>query len=176
MLEPRRHKHSKDRLMPTRTAPTVDGTPTAKHVSIKMIDSVGDTRSVSVYATAAATNAEVEALVAATQAATNASIAEVTVSDVYLGAIAKSNADEDVFNNIGDNIIYHVKASPTQSQRAYIPAPLESVMTDGTEMPDPDNALLVTWFGAVLAVVGGNYVGVTVRFNERRDLNDAVKF
>lgn len=162
--------------MPTRTAPTVDGTPSAINISMKMVDSVGDVRSVSLYGVAAVTDAQIEALVAATQAATNASIAEVNVTQAYLGAIAKSNADEEVFNNVGDNIIYHVKASPTQSQRAYIPAPLEAVFVDGTEMPDPENALLVTWFASVLAVVGGAYSGVTVRFNERRDLNDAVKF
>lgn len=162
--------------MPTRTAPTVDGTPSRVRVSMTLIDSVGDIRSVSLYAPNGVTAVEIEALAAALQAATNASLYKVEQSLVYEGAAAKSNADENVFNNIGDNIIYHVKASATDSQRAYVPAPLESVFTPATENPDPANPLLTAWFTAVLGVVGNNYTGVTVRFSERRDINDAVRF
>lgn len=161
----------------TRTAPTVDGT--ASHIAarIALIDSTGDFRTISLIgAVADMTNANIEALVVALQAATNASIFSVKVEQVYEGARSKANAVEAVFNNIGDNIVYHVKASPTDSQRGYVPAPLEAVFLADTETPDSGNALLTAWFSAVLACVGSGYTGQSVRFTERRDINDAVRF
>lgn len=160
----------------TRTAPTVDGTPTFKQVSISLIDAQGDIRSVSLYAKSAATVAEIEAMVAAQQAITNASIYQVSVSDVYNGARQTSNADDAVVNSVYSNIVYHVKASPSDSQRGYVPAPLDALFDAGTDTVDLDNALLGTWFASVLAVVGSSYTGQSVRYTERREINDAQKF
>lgn len=160
----------------TRTAPTVDGTPDFKRISLSLVDAQGDIRSVSLVVDAATTVATIEALVAALQAVTNASIYEVTVTDVYSGARNTSNASDAVVNSVYSNIVYHIKASPTSSQRGYVPAPIDAVFIAGTDTPDINNADLGTWFAAVLAAAGGAYTGQSVRYTERREVNDAIKF
>lgn len=159
----------------TRTAPTVDGSPVSKSVSIGLIDAQGDVRSISLVAAAGATNAQIEALVAAVQAATNASVWRVTVGEVYNGAESKGNAANAVVESLYSNIVYHVKESATSSQRAYIPAPLETLFNTDTDQPDPTDALLTAWFTAVLAVVGNTYTGQSIRYTERREINDSIK-
>lgn len=159
----------------TRTAPTVNGTPSFVRISIQMIDYEGDLRSVSYIADAAVTDIQIEALVNTTALATNASVYAVTKSEVYEGARQKGNATEAVVNSVFSNVVYHVKASPTSSQRGYIPAPIEAIFVDGTDDPDPNNLTLTNWFTAVLDAVGGAYSGQSLRYTERREQNDAIK-
>lgn len=160
----------------TRTAPTIDGTPDFKRISMRFVDAQGDIRSVSLVADAAVVAATIETLVAETQVVSNGSIYEVEVVDVYSGARSTSNASDAVVNSINSNIVYHVKASPTSSQRGFVPAPIDAVFIAGTDTPDINDADLADWFAAVLAVVGGAYSGQSVRYTERREINDAVKF
>lgn len=160
----------------TRTAPTINGTPSHKRISIRWVDAQGDTRSTSLIADAAVLDATLETLVTTTQAISNGSIYEVEVTDVYSGARQTSNADDAVVNSIYSNIVYHVKASPTSSQRGFVPAPVDAVFDAGTDTPDIANTDLTAWFSAVLAVVGGAYTGQSVRYTERREINDAIKF
>lgn len=160
----------------TRTAGTIDGTPDFKRIGISLVDAQGDSRSISLIADAAVLDATIETMIAELQVITNASIYEVRVEDVYSGARATTNAADAVVNSVFSNIVYHVKASPTSSQRGYVPAPIDAVFIAGTDTPDKDNADLGDWFGAVLAVVGGAYAGQSVRYTERREMNDAIKF
>jgi hypothetical protein len=158
----------------TRTAPTVDGSPSYKQVSLSLIDAVTDEVSNSLIADATATDAEVETYAAETQARSNASLYCVKVSDVYMGAKLSTNALSEVFLNAQDNIRYSVKESPTSRQFAYIPSPLESQLIAGTE--NPDTAALASWFGAVLAILKGNWAGLNVGFVEHKDRNQSIKF
>lgn len=160
--------------MPTRTAPAVDGTPNNVRVSMSLVDYTGDIRTVSFYAPNGILDATIEALVVALQAITNASVYKVEVSQVYEGAALKSNADEIVWENVHDNLVYHVKASATQSQRGYVPAPLQGVFVDGTDNPNVADAGLIAYMSAFDAAVGGTYSPVSIRFSKRRDSNDAV--
>ena len=160
----------------TRTAPTVDGTGSFARLSMSLVDAQGDIRSISLIVDAALLPADQEALVAATQLITNASIYNVEFSQVYNGARTTSNAADAVVNSVYSNIVYHVKSSPTSSQRAYVPAPVDSVFIAGTDTPDIVDADLAAWFAEVLGAVGGAYTGQSVRYTERREINDAIKF
>lgn len=160
----------------TRTAPPVDGTGSFARLSIGMIDAQGDIRSVSLIVDAALSAANQEALVDALQTITNASIYEIEFTQVYSGARSVSNASDEVVNSVYSNIVYHVKSSPTSSQRGYVPAPIDAVFVADTDTPDTTNADLAAWFAAVLTAVGVAYTGQSVRYTERREINDAVKF
>lgn len=160
----------------TRTAPTVDGTGTFGRISMSLVDAQGDIRSISLIVDQAISAANQEALVAATQLITNASVYSVEFTKVYSGARATSNASDTVVNSVFSNIVYHVKASPTSSQRAYVPAPVDAVFVAGTDTPDIVDTDLAAWFGSVLTAVGGAYTGQSVRYTERREVNDAIKF
>lgn len=159
----------------TRTAPNIGGTPTFKRISIGLIDAQGDLRSLSLIGIAATTVSMVETLVAAIQDASNASIYSCTISDVYEGARSKANALNAPVVSLYSNIVYHVKASPSESQRGYVPAPLSAVFVAGTDTPDSTNTLLITIMAAVDSVVGAAaYTGVSLRYTERREINDSV--
>lgn len=158
----------------TRTAPTVNGTPSYKQVSISTIDAQTDEVSNALIADPAVTDAQIETLVDETQQRSNASLWCVKVTDVYAGAKLSSNALAAVFANAQDNIRYSIKQSPTSRQYAYIPAPLAAMLIAGTE--NPDTAALSAWFGAVLAVAGGSWSGLNVGFVEHKDRNQATKF
>lgn len=160
----------------TRTASTVNGTPDFVRSSFRFIDAVGDVKSFSLIMDAAVTDAQIEAVAAAMQAGSNASLYNVEVTQVYDGTRAKSNAVNDDWISVDAHIVYHVKASPTSSQRAYMPAPVAANFVTDTEQPDTAAALQTAWYAAVLAAVGAAYDGVSVRFVETRDINEAVTF
>lgn len=158
----------------TRTAPTVDGTVTFKAMSMKLVDSSGDERTVRIQPLkAAVTNTEIEALVAATQTLTNASIAVVNVIDIYSGALSASNADDAVYTSVYDNVVLLEKNSTTtQAINAFIPAPINTLI-DAGDVVDTDLVAYTTWRGAVGDVLADEFAPVSVRFTERREKNDS---
>jgi hypothetical protein len=159
--------------MATRTAPTVDGTLTSKAVTISLIDSSGDERSVRLVVPAAATDAQIEALVAALQAGSNASVYRVSVQSLYEGAKLASNATNAVKSSVYDNIVLLAKESAIVSQNNYIPAPLGAIIASG-DVVDTSNSLYTAWRDATITLLAGSYVAQSVRFTERREKNDSV--
>jgi len=154
----------------TRTAPTVGGTPSYYLVSFTFLDESGDTRSVTMRAPATVTDAQIETTAAALQAASNASIWKVSKSAEYEGALSASNALEDAYPSVYDNIsIGFRNTSNGAQQTGYIPAPLTDIVD--ADSPVVSDALFTAVRAAFLAVVGSGYAARFARFTERREIN-----
>ncbi len=160
--------------MVTRTAPAITGAATFIEISIRWIDAVGDIRSDATIVDAGATVAQIEAVVAAAQAASNASIYAVRVTDVFEGAKSKANADSAVRESLQDNIVYHAKDTGRVDRRSFLPSPLVAVFVADTETPDEGDGLIVALMAAWDAVWAGTFAGVSLRFTERREINEKV--
>lgn len=158
----------------TRGAPTVNGTPTYKNVALRWIDASGDKRSDSIQVPATATPAQIEAFAAAEQAGANSSLYAVEVSDVYNSTPDKSNALDAVKDSVFDNMVYLAKTAANLSKRGFLPSPVASVFAVGTDQPDPTSQVLADIFTAFLALVGAGYTIQSVRYTERREINEAV--
>lgn len=158
----------------TRTAPTIDGTPTFKSVSLKWIDTVGDIRT-DTYRFTTGTATEVEAFVSAMQSLSNASLWGVDVADKYRGAMSKANAADVPFVSKDDNVVVLMKEATGRTFDMFVPAPVESVvMVAGTEQVDTTTlATLVSTMAALQTLV---YSPVSARYSERRDKNPRVLF
>lgn len=158
----------------TRTAPTVDATPTYKTISLQWIDADGDKRGDSVSIPITSTEAEQEAVAAKMVAASNASLWRVTIGSVFEGAMSKTNALEAVRESVQDNIVFHMKNSLRASKRSYVPAPVVSVFVTDTETPDENSTELDEMMTAWIALAGGSYEKISLRFTERREIGEKV--
>lgn len=159
--------------MATRTAPTVDGSPSWKAVSVTVYDYTGDQRTDTYRVDAAATDIQIEAFVAALQAISNATIWRVSVSQVYNSVGDSSNATEDVWENAKDNLVLLAKDSSDNGFNAYVPAPENGLFLDGTENIDPANVDLGTFMTALLAIKTGFSI-VSARFTHRRQIGSKI--
>lgn len=154
-----------------RTVPTVDGTGNFRQVTIKTIDANNGKRSDTFMVDAAATDAEIEALIAAQAAVSNANIYQVKVSMVYNSVPNPGDATEAPLLSVWDNIVLLMKDSANNSQDWFIPAPIDAALVAGTKNPNPANALLQAYRDAVDAVMASAYEPVSYRFTERSKKN-----
>lgn len=161
--------------MATRTAPTVDGSPTFKRVSVTVYDYTGEQRTDSYQLDAAATEAQIEAFVAALQVTSNATIWRVQVAGVYNSVGDPSNADEEVWEEASANVVLLAKDVSNNSQDWYIPAPSNDLFLEGTENIDPANTDLGDVLTAILAMRSG-FSFVSARFTSRRDIGTKINF
>jgi len=159
----------------TRTAPTVDGSPTFQTVSVTVYDYTGEQRTDSYQIEADATSAEIEAFVAGLQACSNATIWKVKVGQVYNSVGDPSNADEVVWEEASSNIVLLEKDDTNNSQDWYVPAPLNDLFLEGTENIDPSNVTLGALMTAILALKDG-FSFVSARFTSRRDIGTKINF
>lgn len=158
----------------TRTAPAITGSPTFLEVSLRWIDAVGDRRSDASIIDAAATDIQVEAVAADMQAGSNASLYAVRLTEVFEGAMAKSNALAAVRESNQDNIVYHAKDTGRVDRRSFLPAPIAANFVTDTETPDESATTLTDLMTAWDAVWAGTFAGVSLRFSERREINEKV--
>jgi len=158
-----------------RTAPTVDGTPDYKLVSLHYIDASGDLRSDSLQVPAAATDAQIEAFAESIADITNSSLYQIKVSFTYNSVADKDDAVDATKDSVYDNLVVLAKTALNLSARSYVPAPEGALFVPGTDQIDPTNADLAVYFAAFLALVGGTYDIVSARYTERREINEAVR-
>lgn len=158
----------------TRTAPALTGAATFIEISLRWIDAVGDLRSDASIVAAAATDIQLEAIAADMQLGSNASLYAVRKTNVFEGAKTKSNALAAVRESAQDNIVYHAKDTGRVDRRAFLPAPIAAVFVGGTETPDSLDAVLIDIMDAWDAAWAGTFSGVSLRFTERRDINEKV--
>ncbi len=159
----------------TRTAPAITGAATFIEISVRWIDAVGDIRSDATIVDSGATVAQIEAVVAALQAGSNASIYAVRRTDVFEGAKSKANAVSGVRESVQDNLVYHAKDTGRVDRRSFLPAPLQAVFVADTETPDEGDALITALMTAWDNVWAGTFAGVSLRFTERREINEKVQ-
>lgn len=158
----------------TRTAPAITGAATFREISLRWIDAVGDLRSDASIVDTAATNAQVESVAADMQLGSNSSLYALRLTDVFEGAKSKINALSAVRESVQDNIVYHAKDTGRVDRRSFLPAPIQAVFVTDTETPDEADAVLVAIMLAWDAVWSGSFSGVSLRFTERRDINEKV--
>lgn len=157
-----------------RTAPAVDGTPSLRKVSLRYVDVSKDSRTISNWLEGSATDAQVEAHVVAAGAASNANLYEVQVTDVYRAAKLASAAVAAEENSVFDNVVILYKESDNPAgMNGFIPAPIRGLFigdSDNIDNVDTDYVAFKTTLGAILL---GTMVPITVRYTERREINDA---
>lgn len=158
-----------------RTAPTINGTPLYKVLSISWIDSTGDKRTDSYQFPAAVTDAALEALVAAAAADSNANIYSVRVGDVYASLPDTGDALNEVRPSLFSNIVFLAKTPLNQSDNFYIPAPLDDNFVPTTDdiLSGALGATMAAWLAA-LNTGGGTFEIISGRYTERREVNKSV--
>ena len=157
----------------TRTAPTVDGSPTFKQLSLTFYDYTGDQRTDSYLIDAAATNAQIEAICAAIVPLSNGSLWRIKVGEVYNSIGDSSNAIEEVRENAKDNVVFLMKDLSQNGMDWFIPAPTNDMFTEGTESINPTYGATATFLTAILAVKAGFDI-VSGRFTHRRQIGTKV--
>lgn len=157
----------------TRTAPTVDGSPTWLNISVSWIDHTGDVRTDTVQVDADATDAEIEAYVAGLQTLSNASEYRVIVGQVYNSTKDKTQALEVVWENVSDNIVVLQKTSVNVAQDFYVPSPIEALFVAGTENINPAYADFVTWLATIVPMRAA-YSAISARFTHRRQIGTKI--
>ena len=161
-----------------RTSPDIDGAPSTRRLTLRFVDADGKAKAFALYADGTTTNVQMQTYQNLLGAQTNANLWAAEVSDIYEGNPDKSLAVNAVHVSIVDSIVYQMKASPTDSQRVYVPAPSETLFVSGTNNPDLSNADLSAIFLAGLAVVNGtgtDYSGVGARFSQGRQINQRTR-
>lgn len=160
-----------------RTAPEVSGTPDYVELSFRFIDANGQPGSFPLKTTSAlATPTNVEAFAEAIGNMTNANFYAVVVGDVYADSGSVAGAVEAPRESVKDIINLLMKGSPLDTpQDIEIPAPLDSLFTEGTNDVIPDSTLMMALRSAANALLPVQYIPVSVRFTERRKKNSRTK-
>jgi hypothetical protein len=157
----------------TAVLPT-DPDPSYQLVTLTYVDRAGDQRSVSNKVPAAATYAQVRAAALAAGAATQAVLYAVSIAQVYEGARNAAAALIGAKNSVDDNVVISFKGTfPHPTQQAYIPAPIPAMFVANGENVDRDNDTYEAFRDAMDALLGLTYTPNTVRFTERREINDS---
>lgn len=161
----------------TRTAPTVNGTPVTKYVSLHFIDITGDEKTTGDRFPAAATDAQIEAWAAAEQAASSGSLYKVSTTYEYTGAADKNNAvlaEKSEVSNVINRLFKKTDGS-AKSVPILAPVPDCFVSSDSDDptivSPSPIPATLT----ALLALLGAGWDAVSLRYTSRKQQNPAVK-
>lgn len=154
----------------TRSAPTVDGTPTYKSVSASLYDADEGDTTVTFRIDAASTDAEIEAYIVALQAGSNASVYDVRVEDVYQGIGLASNALADDYVSVKDAVRFSNKELSTGAYiRAYLPAPLGDMVFNKQVVIS--NTAYQNWRDAVIVILPTGFAALNAGFvqNVQRD-------
>lgn len=152
---------------------TAPSTTTYRRLSVAFVDDSGDRRSTALRIPSGATAAQIGALITALGAATSANLYEYTVEEVHAAAADASEALDGEQNSVYDNAVILFKdVAAGISQNVFIPAPLETIMDDDTDGIDTSDALYTAVRDAADTLLGGNYTPVSVRYTERREIND----
>lgn len=160
--------------MATRTAPTFNGTPSNRLISIRLVDASDDTISIAWLVPVASLAADIEGMIAAYQLATQASVYEIIDTGRYTGAKAKSNADTDEHNSVADGVNMTFKnLTTTQLLPLRVVAPTLNAVPSGSDTPDLSGQLqtVITAMG----VLQPTFPFQTAQFTERTERSNNPK-
>lgn len=158
----------------TRTAPTIDGAPNFKMLSVSYYDVGDDEKTITVPIDAEATAAEIETVIDGLVPASNATIWRVQVTEDYTGAKLISNAVNAVQNTVQDVINVHYKNPTTRADfRLVLPAPLHTMLVANTEKVDTTDALFTGVLAAFAPVVPAGFAPTTARYSQHREGNES---
>lgn len=153
----------------TRTAPTVNGTPSDLMITLHCVDASNDLYTDSMNIPPASTDADIEGYVAAYQLATNSSVWKVSVGQVYEGAKDPSNAVAAFRGGIenGINLLFKdFTANDAISPRVIAPVP--ATMDGNTDVPLPSDPTLQAVILAI-GVLQSSYTFQSAQYTTRRE-------
>jgi len=154
----------------SRSAPTVNGTPTKTTLSMSFFDADEGDTTVTFQIANGTTDADIEALAAAAQAGSNASLYDVSIQESYSGIGLASNAAADDYVSVKDAVRFSNKNLATNAYiRAYLPAPLGNMVYNKTVVTSDTE--YAAWRDAVIAVLPSGYAALNAGFvqNVQRD-------
>lgn len=154
----------------TRSAPTVNGTPTKTLLSISFFDADEGDTTVTFQIDSGATDAEIESLVVATQAGSNASVYNVQITQQYSGVGLASNALADDYVSVKDAVRFSNKQLALGAYiRNYLPAPLGDMVFNKQVVTS--NAAYIAWRDATIVVLPSGFAAINAGFvqNVQRD-------
>jgi len=155
-----------------RSAPTIDGTPNVRQLSIRTIDKSGDKRAVSFELGLAVAAADIEAFIVWYAAHTNALIYQVVDSLQYSAQAIAASAIAAEENSVFDNIVVLAKSSTNESEELFVVAPKRDLFVGDTDNPDSTAVAVGTALWEPLLT--GTKLAITARYTERREKNQAV--
>lgn len=158
----------------SRSAPTVDGTPTTSSLSMSWFDADDGETTVTQLVDPTSTNVEFEAAAAAAQAMSNASLFQIDVVQSYKGIGLASNALSDDYVSVKDAIRLSNKQLASGAYiRAYVPAPLGPLILPGP-IVDTTDATYITWRDAIVAILPTGFALLNTGFVQNVARNKGV--
>lgn len=154
-----------------RTAPTVDGSGNYREITLKWIDANNKRRSDTQRVSAAATDAQIEAVVVAMAVVSNANNYQVKVSMVYNSVANPGDATEAPILAVTSNIVLLFKDSAGNAVDWFVPAPKDEILVAGSNNVDSSNTELIAVRDAIDAAIPTAYEPVSYRFTNRRAKN-----
>lgn len=153
----------------------IPATVTYRRLKIGLIDDSGDKRSLSLRVDNATTLVQARAVASTLGDITSASIYSLELSDVFEANPLASQALDGEQNSVFENVVisFANRAQGTTFQ-AYIPAPIEAIMQGDTDTVNVANAEYLLYLNAINAVKIAGFDAVSVRYTERREINDSV--
>lgn len=161
-----------------RTAPTWDGTPNYVVVSFHFIDANGNKGSTPYTTTLArATTANIEAMAVALGAASNSNLWDISLELHEDGSPSGAAASEDALLSVNDHILTLVRDPVSRkTQEVDIPAPLDTILHEGSTDPDIENALYQAVNTAANALLPDAYTFISTRLSEHKKINKKTNF
>lgn len=160
----------------TKTAPVIDeAAATFVDVSLRWMDWTGDVRTDTYRVLVTATDVQLEAFAVAMQAGSNSTLYATHKSYVFSSVPDSSNALEEVWENVKDNLVIQSKNPMGQSVRCFVPSPVHSMFLENTDDIDPTDGDLAAILAAWDVINDPAYDIVGARFTSRRDINQQIK-
>lgn len=164
----------------TRTAPTINGSPVYRRVSVQLIDNTGNKASDVIICPPTVTDAEIETYVAKYALATNASIYRVEVTDSYGGQQDAGNAATQIHDDVDQVINFLMKSDSDDhlSQRAVLRAPLDSFFQAESDVILWTQQAYADWYTAASALYNGgaggsgDYSSRSSKYQQRKGTNN----
>lgn len=151
-----------------RSAPTVDGSPNYRLLSLRLIDISGDKRAEGFEINPSAAVADVEAFVAGYATRTNSKIYAVYDMMGYTAAATKTGAlDAPKSSSVADGINFLYVSATNASEDVRLVAPIASLFVDTTDGVLPSAA--AAFNALVEPLLTGTKIGVTAQYTERKE-------
>ena len=163
--------------MPTRTAPTVNGTPLFIGMTIHTVDVSGDLFTDYLRIDASATVADIEAAVVAYQNATSASVWKVSLCEEYEGELDPDNADAVFRAGIQNGVNMLMRSGTDFAITPRLVSPVPATMQGNQDIPLLVDQLgnptplgdLVTAYLVIINGSSGTFALENVQFTSRRE-------
>lgn len=157
-----------------RHAPTVDGSPNYRLLSLRLIDISGDKRAETFEISPSADDADVEAFVAGYATRTNSDI--YGVYDV-LGYVSPALSSQAVAasksSSVADGINFLYKSATNDTEDVRLVAPIASLFVGTSDAVDATAA--AAFNALVTPLLTGTKVGVTAQYTERKEKSNNPK-